>query len=44
VLAEKTVFLKEKMDALEEVNKKIRELEEMFEQKMKEKDRLTAEI
>lgn len=42
LLAEKTAFLKEKMDALAEVNGKIRDLEEMFDQKMKEKDRLTA--
>ena len=35
LLAEKTAFLKEKMDALEEVNNKIRTLEETFDQKIK---------
>lgn len=44
ILAEKTAFLKEKMDALDAVNKKIRELEDMFDQKIKEKERLTKEI
>jgi hypothetical protein len=29
------------MDALNAVNKKIRELEDMFDQKMKEKEKLT---
>ena len=41
LLAEKTAFLKEKMDALAEVNKKIYDLETMFDQKIKEKERLT---
>ena len=41
LLAEKTAFLKEKMDALAEVNKKIFDLETMFDQKIKEKERLT---
>ena len=44
LLAEKTAFLKEKMDALAEVNKKIFDLETMFDQKIKEKERLTNEI
>lgn len=43
-MAEKTAFLKEKMDALDSVNKKIKQLEEMFDQKMKEKEKLTNEI
>lgn len=40
-MAEKTAFLKEKMDALDSVNKKIKQLEDMFDQKMKEKEKLT---
>lgn len=32
------------MDALDSVNKKIKQLEEMFDQKMKEKEKLTNEI
>ena len=44
LLAEKTAFLKEKMDGLAEVNKKIFDLETMFDQKIKEKERLTNEI
>mgnify|MGYP000884199758 CR=1 FL=1 len=37
LLAEKTSFLKEKMDALDSVNKQIKTLEDTFEQKMNEK-------
>ena len=44
VLDEKTAFLNEKIAALDAVNKKIQELEAMFEQKMQEKERLTNEI
>lgn len=44
ILDEKTKFLNEKMAALDAVNKKIAELEAMFEAKMKEKERLTNEI
>ena len=44
VLAQKTAFLKEKMDALNAVNKKIKELEDMFDQKIKEKEKLTNQI
>ena len=44
VLDEKTKFLNEKIAALDAVNKKIAELEAMFDQKMKEKERLTNEI
>ena len=44
LLAEKTAFLKQKMDALEMVNNKIRVLEETFDEKIKEKERLTSEI
>lgn len=32
------------MDALDAVNKKIKQLEDMFDQKMKEKEKLTNEI
>ena len=38
LLAEKTAFLKVKMDALDEVNSKIKTLEETFDQKIKEKE------
>lgn len=41
ILAEKTAFLKEKLDALMAVNAKIKQLEDMFDQKMKEKEKLT---
>jgi len=41
ILAEKTAFLKEKLDALTAVNAKIKQLEDMFDQKMKEKEKLT---
>jgi len=41
LLAEKTAFLKEKMDALDAVNRQIKTLEDTFEQKMNEKERLT---
>ncbi len=34
LLAEKTAFLKEKMDALDHVNRQIKTLEDTFEQKM----------
>ena len=44
VLDEKTALLNEKLAALDAVNKKIQELEAMFEQKMQEKERLTNEI
>lgn len=44
VLDEKTALLNEKLAALDAVNKKIQELETMFEQKMQEKERLTNEI
>ena len=44
LLAEKTAFLKEKMDALDAVNRQIKTLEDTFEQKMNEKERLTNEI
>ena len=43
-MAEKTAELNEKKAALDEVNKKIQSLEEMFDQKLKEKERLTNEI
>ena len=44
VLDEKTALLNDKLAALDAVNKKIQELEAMFEQKMQEKERLTNEI
>lgn len=44
ILSQKTAELNEKKAALDAVNKKIQALEEMFDQKMKEKERLTNEI
>ena len=41
ILADKTAELNEKKAALDAVNKKIQALEDMFDQKMKEKERLT---
>jgi dynein heavy chain len=44
LLAEKSAFLKEKMDALDAVNKKIQALEQTFEEKIRLKEQLTQEI
>ena len=44
ILSEKTSFLKAKKDALDLVNQKIRTLEQQFNEKIRQKEELTAQI